>query len=114
MKPTTEDFLIPLADVLRSLNEHWDIDYVEGAAKLRIRYAIAAKAVHDEECQRLADEWVQQNKAAYFQRQREYSRNNISKRGFEYDCNLDIIWNSMRHEADSIFRDYISKQRPTE
>ena len=113
MKPTTEDFLIPLADVLRIHHGMSGIEDIRTAAKARIHAAIAAKAAHDEECQRLADEWVQQNKAAYFQRQREYRRNNISARDFEYREGLDQIWNSMRDKADPIFRDYISETPPT-
>lgn len=113
MKPTTEDFLIPLADVLRSFRVRSDIEDVKEAAKARIHAAIAAKAAHDEECQRLADEWVQQNKAAYLQSAKEYGRYNSSVRDFEYREGLNQIWLSMRDKADPIFRDYITKYRPT-
>lgn len=114
MKPTTEDFLIPLADAIRLFVNTEDVDFVQSATRARIHAARLAKMAHDEECQRLADEWVQQNKAAYFQSAKEYRRNNISERDFEYRCNLDTIWNSMRDKADPIFRDYITKFRPTE
>lgn len=114
MKPTTEDFLIPLADVMRSLNERWDIDYVKDAVKARIHTAIAAKKAHDEECQRLADEWVEQNKAEYFQKASDSRFAYGSRSSLEYRHNLDKIWLSMRDKADPIFRDYITEYRPTE
>ena len=113
MKPTTEDFLIPIADVLRIHHGMSGIEDIRTAAKARIHAAIAAKAAHDEECQRLADEWVQQNKSAYLQSAKEYGRYNSSVRDFEYREGLNQIWLSMRDKADPIFRDYITEHRPT-
>ena len=62
MKPTTEDFLIPMADAIRLFVNTEDVDFVQSATKARIHAAILAKAAHDEECQRLADQWVKENK----------------------------------------------------
>lgn len=114
MKPTTEDFLIPLADVLRIYHGMSRIEDVKVAAKARIHAAIAAKKAHDEECQRMADEWVKENKAAYFQKASDSRFAYGYQSNLEYRHNLDAIWNSMRDEADPIFRDYVTTFRPTE
>lgn len=113
MKPTTEDFLIPIADAIRLFVNTEDVDFVQSATRARIHAARLAKMAHDEECQRLADEWVQQNKAAHLQSAKEYGRYNSSARDLEYREGLNRIWLSMRDKADPIFRDYISEHRPT-
>lgn len=113
MKPTTEDFLIPIADAIRLFVNTEDVDFVQSATRARIHAARLAKMAHDEECQRLADEWVQQNKAAYFQKASDSRFAYGSQSSLEYRHNLDKIWNSMRDEADPIFRDYVSEYRPT-
>ena len=121
MKPTTEDFLIPLADVLRSFRVRSDIEDVKEAAKARIHAAIAAKAAHDEECQRLADEWVGERIKKFNADVEEYRQS--------YGPPVSIIgqkntkdqvawkrgemWKEMRDSCPSIFRDYISETPPT-
>lgn len=114
MKPTTEDFLIPLADALARVYPLGNPEdrHVTQAIALRLRIAIKAKREHDEECQRLADEWVKQHKAEFFEREMEYRLVNISERDFEYRHGLDELWKSIRDKADPIFRDYVTKSRP--
>ena len=115
MKPTTEDFLIPIADALSRVCQSGEpqLHHIEEAAKLRILIAFEAKNAHDAECQRLADKWVEQNKAAFFQKVSGSRFAYGHQSNLEYRHNLDAIWNSMRDEADPIFRDYITKHRPT-
>ena len=114
MKPTTEDFLIPMADALARVCPLGNPEdrHVTEAIALRLRIAIKAKREHDEECQRLADEWVREHKAELFGREIEYRLVNISARGFEYRYGLDELWISIRDKADPIFRDYVTKCRP--
>jgi len=114
MKPTTEDFLIPLADAIRLFVNTEDVDFVQSATKARIHAARLAKMAHDEECQRLADQWVADHKTEFFERAMEYRRVNISARDFEYRHGLDELWISIRDKADPIFRDYVTKCRPQE
>jgi hypothetical protein len=121
MKPTTEDFLIPMADAIRLFVNTEDVDFVQSATKARIHAAILAKAAHDEECQRLADQWVKENKeklniqtSAY-----KFSWGGATQAG-EMNFKAQVlwkrgeIWQKMRSAADSIFRDYIPENPPQE
>lgn len=123
MKPTTEDFLIPLADALRSFRVRSDIEDVKEAAKARIHAAIAAKAAHDEECQRLADEWVVASKPEFFAKFESYRSKAVEYR-YPYghkseeflvylESQKSNMWSAIRSAADPIFRDYISETPPT-
>ena len=110
MKPTTEDFLLPMADIMRI----FAVDDIREAAKIRIKAAIDAKASHDEECQRLADEWLLAHRDEFFRRAAEYRRADPSSSRLEFRNGLDKLWGSMRDEADPIFRDYVTQYRPQE
>ena len=116
MKPTTEDFLIPMADALARVCPLGNPEdrHITAAIALRLRIAIKAKQEHDEECQRLANEWVEANKTEFFQRAAEYRQANPSARRLEFRNGLDKLWNSMRDTADPIFRDYVTQYRPQE
>lgn len=115
MKPTTEDFLIPVADALSRVcpSGNPQLHQIAEATALRIEIAMVAKSAHDAECQRLADKWVEQNEAAYFQKASDSRFAYGYQSNLKYRNNLDAIWNSMRDEADPIFRDYITTYRPT-
>lgn len=123
MKPTTEDFLIPMADALARVCPLGNPEdrHVTEAIALRLRIAIKAKREHDEECQRLADQWVEQNKeklniqtSAY-----KFSWGGATQAG-EMNFKAQVlwkrgeIWQKMRSAADSIFRDYIPENPPQE
>lgn len=124
MKPTTEDFLIPLADVLRIHHGMSGIDDVNVAAKARIHAAIAAKAAHDEECQRMADEWVEPRKPEFFEKFESFRMKAVALRhpyGHKSEEFTEFLkskksnmWMEIRSAADPIFRDYISETPPTE
>ena len=115
MKPTAEDFLIPMVDAIRLFVNTEDVDFVQSATKARIHAAILAKSAHEEECQRLADQWVADHKTEFFQRAREYTRALRSTAySDEFKAGALNIWGLMRDEADSIFRDYISEWFPPE
>jgi len=123
MKPNTEDFLIPMADAIRLFVNTEDVDFVQSATKARIHAAILAKAAHDEECQRLADEWVEQNKTAFLAEFESYRRwaaevryphGHRSKDFLEYlESEKNRMWSKILPNADPIFRDYINETPPT-
>ncbi len=115
MKPTTEDFLIPMPDAIRLFVNIEDVDFVQSATRARIHVAMLAKMAHDEECQRLADQWVADHKAEFFHRAKEYTKALRSTAySDEFKAGALSIWGGMRDKADPIFRDYISEWFPTE
>lgn len=117
MKPTTEDFLIPMADIMRI----FDIDDIKEAAKIRIRAAIDAKAAHDEECQRLADEWVSERIKKLNTDAEEYRQSYGPPKSVIGQITIKDqviwkrgeMWKEMRDSCPSVFRDYISETPPT-
>ena len=123
MKPTTEDFLIPIADVLSRVCPSGEPQphHIAEAMVLRVKIAFEAKIAHDEECQRLADQWVNERIEKFNADMEAYRQN--------YEPAVSIIeqknakeqvawkrgemWKEMRDSCPSIFRDYISDHPPT-
>lgn len=122
MKPITEDFLIPLADAIRLFVNTEDVDFVQSATRARIHAARLAKMAHDEECQRLADEWVGERIKKFNADVEEYRQSYgppvsiIGQKNMKDQVvwKRGEMWKEMRDSCPSIFRDYISETPPTE